>query len=514
MKQLTGADSLILHLERGNNYSHVAALGIYDPSSAPQGRVRFKDILAHFAHRLPGNAIFRQRLATVPFGLDRPYWIEVADVDLEFHIRHIALPQPGDWRQLMIQVARLHSRPLDRSRPLWEVYVIEGLDRIADLASGSFAIFTKFHHASVDGMAAIEVIAGMHARDPGGDAAVARRQPARADRPPTNAELYSTAVVHGVERAVGLSKLVLGSARRIAGIAVDEVARRVGATESDATSLPTFAKAPATRFNRPISANRVVEAIGIPLAAMKELRAKVEGVTVNDVFLAVVGGALRRYLAAKRDLPQRSLTALMPISLRSDAKAGGNQVGGVPVPVRSDIADPVERLRAVHRAALDAKRQAERIGKDLLMNAFDALPQVAAELVMTRVLMPQLNTAVSNVRGPDAPLFVAGARLVRLYPVSVPADGVGLNHTAVSYDGVMWISAVACRNMMPDPAFYADCMRESFDELARAVGALPGPTAAQRKTAAGRAAAGNPAAARLAPATKRRSRRGAAASPR
>jgi len=130
MEQLTGIDSYMLYSERGNNYNHVAALGIYDPSTAPGGKVRFKDILKHFSRRLDTHKLFRQRLMTVPGGVDRPYWVENADLDIEFHIRHLALPQPGDWRQLMIQVARLHSRPMDRTRPLWEVYVIEGLDRI------------------------------------------------------------------------------------------------------------------------------------------------------------------------------------------------------------------------------------------------------------------------------------------------------------------------------------------------------------------------------------------------
>lgn len=177
------------------------------------------------------------------------------------------------------------------------------------------------------------------------------------------------------------------------------------------------------------------------------------------------------------------LTGTDSLLLRVAAGSGGNEVGGVPVPVRSDIEDPLERLRAVRQGAQDAKRQAEVMGKDLAKTAMEVLPHFAAELVMARVLLPQLNVAVSNVRGPEAPLFVAGARLVRLYPVSVPADYVGLNHTAISYDGAMWISMVACRNMMPDPAFYADCMRASFAELATAAGARPAARGARRKTA-------------------------------
>ena len=162
MRQLSGTDSLFLRLERGNQYMHVAGLGIYDPSTAPDGKVRFKDVLRFFEARLDSLPLFRRRLVTVPLGLDRPYWIEDPDIDIEFHVRHIALPHPGDWRQLCIQVARIHSRPLDRSKPLWEAYVIEGLDNIPGLPSGSFALYLKIHHCAVDGEAGTELIRAIH----------------------------------------------------------------------------------------------------------------------------------------------------------------------------------------------------------------------------------------------------------------------------------------------------------------------------------------------------------------
>ena len=169
MEHLAGTDSYFLYTERGNVYNHVASLGIYDPSTAPGGKVRFKDILRYFSKRLDASPLFRRRLVTVPHGVDRPYWLDDPDLDLEFHVRHIALPEPGDWRQLMIQVARIHSRPLDRSRPLWEVYVIEGLDRIPGLPVGSFALFMKFHHASIDGQAGAQLLRAVHSLSAGAD---------------------------------------------------------------------------------------------------------------------------------------------------------------------------------------------------------------------------------------------------------------------------------------------------------------------------------------------------------
>jgi len=474
MKQLSGTDSYFLYGERGNSYLHVATLAIYDPASAPGGKVRFRDILKHFRERLQVSPLLTHRLAEVPYGLDRAYWVEDPDVDIEFHVRHIALPQPSDWRQLMIQVARIHSRPLDRSHPLWEAYVIEGLDRIPGLAPGAFAVFTKFHHASVDGMAAVRVFRDLHSSTPRG------RPPRRTARPAaapavTEAALDASVLAHGIERFITLSKLSAVAAGRVVRIVAGEVKRRLHADApgQDGPSVrATFRKAPATRFNAPISANRVVTAVEIPLAAMQPARAAVDGATVNDIFLAVASGALRRYLASRHELPKRSLVGGMPISLRSDAGAGGNAATAVPVELCTDVADPLARLSAVCRATREAKRNAEAMGLDFTPALIDAMPTAVTDLVVRGVALPGLNVAVSNVRGPDAPLYLAGARLARLYPVSAIADGQGLNLTAVSYDGVLALSAVACRDMLPDPGFFADCLRESFVELTAAAEAM------------------------------------------
>lgn len=470
MKQLSGTDSYFLYGERGNSYLHVATLAIYDPATTPGGKVRFRDILKHFGERLHVSPLLTHRLAEVPYGLDRAYWVEEPAVDIEFHVRHIALPQPGDWRQLMIQVARIHSRPLDRSRPLWEAYVIEGLDRIPGLARGAFAIFTKFHHASVDGMAAVRVFHDLHSTTPRGRPS--RRTPRTESMPAASPAVLDASVLsHGLGRVVALSKLTAVAAGRAVGIVAREATRRLRGDlpgRNQTAALLTFRKAPPTRFNAPISANRVVTAVEIPLAAMKPVRAAVVGATVNDIFLAVASGALRRYLARRKELPKRSLIGGMPISLRSDAGAGGNAATAVPVALCTDVAEPLARLRAVCRATSEAKRNAEAMGLDFTPALIDAMPAVVTDLVLRGIALPGLNVAVSNVRGPDAPLYLAGARLVRLYPVSAIADGQGLNLTAVSFDGVLAMTAVACRNMLPDPEFFADCLRASFTELTEA----------------------------------------------
>ena len=315
-------------------------------------------------------------------------------------------------------------------------------------------------------------------------------------------ELYTRAVAHGVARAGGISKLYLGTLKRVGGLTLDQIVRQFkpghdGAPEGAA--LPAFTKAPPTRFNRPVSANRVVEAVGFPLAEMQRARAHLDGTTINDLFLAIVGGAMRKYLQSKDELPAGSVMALMPMSVREEGKSGkgGNEVGGVPVPLRSDIADPLARLKAVRHDAQIAKRDSEIMGRGFLKSIMDELPTFAAEAFMRYVVYPQLNVTVSNVRGPEVPLYVAGARLVHFYPVSIATDYIGLNHTGFSYNGVLWITAVACRNMLPDPAFYADCMRESYKELmaaiAHASAGHPVAPAAHKRPAAKKAAAGRPA---------------------
>lgn len=506
MKQLSGTDNLFLNLERGHQYTHVAGLAIYDPSTAPGGKVRFKDILRFFESRLDVSPVFRRRMVTVPFDLDRPYWIEDPDIDVEFHVRHIALPQPGDWRQLCIQVARIHSRPLDHSRPLWEAYVIEGLDNIPGLPPGSFAFYMKVHHCAVDGEAGTEILKAIHsltAED------FSENEPARTryrDREPTAIELYSRALANNVQRVPKLARFSIETAVRVAALGAGSVSALPRLLE--AVQMPKAAglaaalrKPPATRFSGKVSAHRVVEVVGLPLTAMKEMRRQLDGATINDLFMATVGGALNRYLASKGELPDRTMTCMVPMTLRGADKGqdAGNQIGMAIMPLHTDVADPLDRLHAIRRDAGKAKAMAGVVGKDLSARLLDLLPLAAAELAVRRLVVPQMSIVVSNVRGPDVPLFMAGARLVSFAPISIVIDGLGLNVTAFSYHGTMWVCAVACRDMMPDPAFFADCLRGSFTELADAAGA--------REAHAAQAEAQEPTPDESRPATKPRRRK-------
>ena len=475
MKQLSGTDNLFLQLERGNQHLHVAGLGIYDPSTAPEGKVRFKDVLRFFASRLDASPVFRRRLVTVPFDLDRPYWIEDADIDVEFHVRHIALPQPGDWRQLCIQVARIHSWPLDRSKPLWEAYVIEQLNNIPGLPEGSFALYIKFHHSAVDGEAGTEILKAIHAMAADELGASATQQTRYRDREPSAVELYSRALAHNAQKLPKLAKFSVETATRLAGLgagAISDLPRLLEAAEMPkvAQLAARLRKPPVTRFAGKVSAHRVVEVVGLPLATMKSMRSHLGDATINDLFMTTVGGALHEYLSAKGELPDQTLTAMVPMSFRGSDKSAdaGNQIGMAVMPLHTEIADPLDRLHAIRRGAARAKAMAGAVGRDLAAKIFDLLPVTASEFVTRQLVLPQMSIVASNVRGPDVPMFMAGARLVNFAPISIALDGLGLNVTAFSYHGTMWVCAVACRDMVPDPAFFADCLRNAFHALEHA----------------------------------------------
>jgi WS/DGAT/MGAT family acyltransferase len=511
MKQLSGADTMFLQVERGNNYMHVASLAIYDPSTAPGGGVRFKDVLRFFTSRVEQFPQFRRRLATVPLALDRPWWVEESSFDVEFHVRHIALPQPGDWRQLCIQVARLHSRALDRSKPLWEAYVIEGLHNVPGVPAGSFALYTKMHHAIIDGESGSELLRALHSLSPEPpDVGDGETGGFTADREPKLPELYTRAVMHSLQRLPSLARLSFGTARRLAVVAKDELG---SVANRDAPLLPQLKTLlsgdlspllsklpPKTRFNGEISAHRVFESVALPLPDFKVIRAQSNGATLNDIFLAIVGGALNKYLGSKGELPETSMLAGVPMSLRGSDKGGdrGNQVGMTFMPVYSEIEDPLERLTAISESAQTSKRLSEAIGKEIARDLLEYLPAPVTDAWLRNIKMRGTGLVVSNVRGPDVPLYMAGARLVNYTPVSIAVDGSGLNITGFSYAGTMEICAISCREMLPDPAYFADCLRESFAELKAAAERLGSGTTAK---------AAKPAA----PAPRKRARRGVAA---
>lgn len=469
MQQLSGFDAAFLYTETRNAHMAGAGLSIYDPSTAPGGAVTFKGILAHVESRLQDARMFRQRLARVPFDLDHPYWIEDPDFDLEYHIRHIALPAPGDWRQLCIQTARLLSRPLDLTRPLWENYVIEGLDNVEGVPKGSFAVVSKTHHAAIDGMSGMEMTTAVHDLTPDAPA-LDRPDPWRPDRMPSPVELLGRAGVSNMRKPMHFAR-VLGRAVPVVGRMQDQLRK------NEIQAPPSTIRR--TRFSGTVSPHRVFDGVRYQLDDFRRVKAAVPGATINDVVLTVVGGALRTYLQDKGELPADPLIAMAPISVRSESErnAAGNLVSGMFVTMGTDIADPAKRLAAVAAATKESKLFAEAIGARTLLDFADVMPgglvglgaRTSARLSLSNRLRPIFNASVSNMPGPRQPLYMAGAQLVALYGAGMITEGMGLIHPVMSYCGDITISFTSDRAMMPDPAFYAQCLRDAFDELDEAV---------------------------------------------
>ncbi|QZD89096.1 wax ester/triacylglycerol synthase family O-acyltransferase [Qipengyuania aurantiaca] len=467
MQQLQGMDASFVALETRNSPMHIGSILIYNPETAPGGFVRFKDILSFIESRLQLSTTMRQRLVRVPFDLDYPYWIEDPDFDLEYHVRHVALPKPGDWRQLCIQAARVFARPLDLSRPPWEITVVEGLDGVEGVATGSYAYITKVHHAAIDGMSGIDLMEATHTLRPD--------QPPpdtpdtwKPEKLPNPVELlgrsYMNAITNPLKQLEVAAKAAPGLANALKGLAAKEF------------DVSTEMIAPKTRFNRKISPHRVVEGISVPLADIKAIRTAAEGAKVNDVFLAIIGGAMRRYLEDKGELPKKTLTAMAPISVRAkdEKNAMGNQVAAMIAPLGTHIADPVERLEWVHNRTKNSKAMTDALGARNMTEMSKASPALFMALgaqLYTRLSLanrgvgPIFATVVTNVPGPPIPIYSAGARMESMLGLLCLTDGLGLGHVVQSYTDEATIAFTADREMMPDPEFYRECMELSFEEL-------------------------------------------------
>lgn len=486
MRQLQGMDASFVALETRNSPMHIGSILIYNPATAPGGFVRFKDILNFFESRMQLSRTIRQRMVRVPFDLDYPYWIEDPDFDLEYHVRHVALPKPGDWRQLCIQAARIFARPLDLNRPPWEFTVVEGLDNVPGVPKGCFAMVTKVHHAAIDGMSGIDLMEAMHTLRPD-DPPPDKPDKWKPERVPNPVELlgksYLNAVTNPLKQLEVAARAAPGLAKAVKGLISKEF------------NLSGEMLAPKTRFNRVISPHRVVEGRSFKLADIKAIRALDPGCKVNDVFLTIVGGAMRKYLVAKDDLPKKTLTAMAPISVRAGEEKGdmGNQVAAMIAPLGTHIEDPVERLKYVHSQTTNSKAMTDALGARNMTEVSKVSPalwmSLGAQLytrlgLANRGVGPPFTTVVTNVPGPPIPIFSTGAQLESMMGLLCLNDGLGLGHVVQSYCDEATISFTACREALPDPEFYIQCIEDSFSELLAAARALAAKPAAKAKAPA------------------------------
>lgn len=468
MQQLTGVDASFLSMETGTTFGHVCGVVTLDPDT-PTGPLTFDTVRTVAAQRLHLLPPLRRKLVEVPFGIDRPYWVDDPHFDLDFHVRELGLPTPGTAEQLAEQVARIASRPLDRGRPLWELYLLTGLE------DGRMALMAKFHHAAVDGVAGAELVTTLFDTDP--------VPPAPTDPPPWQPERVPGDGEMWVRGLVGLSTQplrMLGFQRRVLRT-LPRSTRFLGSPDGQLLGGTPLVP-PKTSFNRSITAARRWAFGTASLSTVKAVKSAA-GVTVNDVVMAACAGGLRRWLQEHDELPSTPLVAMVPLSIRTAEEQGGfgNRVSAMVAPLPTHLADPLDRLRAVHESMRVAKEQHRAIGAETLQGVAEfAVPalatraaRVASQLNLADYMTPPYNLTVSNVPGPRVPLYLAGARVLGYYPVSVVADGFGLNITVQSYLDNLDFGLVACRELVPDLWDLLRWLTEAVDELADATGVRP-----------------------------------------
>lgn len=445
MHQLTGLDASFLNMESGPVYGHVSSLCIYDSPNAAEP-LTLERVRARMASRLHRMPMFRRKLVEVPMNLDHPYWVDSPTFDIDDHIYGVGLPVPGSREQLNDLVTRIVAKPLDRSRPLWELVVIDGL------TDGTVAVLTIVHHAQIDGASGTDLMGTMLDRDPGIEVVTPEPVPWTPEATPDPMTLLTSAVAANALRpfkAVQLQWEVLTHfATWPPGGALPEMLSRPIANPSG----------PRTPFNTRPTNRRAFAPFRVPLAEVKAIKSEF-GATVNDVVMAICAGGVRRWLADRGALPTGPLKAAVPVSIRTadDKGSMGNKVSMIMADLPTHLSDPVERLAAVSSAMQVAKTEHGALPVQSIIGFSDfAVPAIAAtaarELQRTNLsghVMPA-NVVISNVPGPQKPMFLAGAELLEFYPVSMIADGQALNITLHSYNGSLDFGLIGCPRAVPD----------------------------------------------------------------
>ncbi len=499
MRQLSSLDAQFLHVESPTTVGHVGSVVILDPSTAADGKWTLESVKAVYEQRLHLAAPLRQRLVMVPLGLGRPYWIDDAHFDIEFHLRELALPSPGTREQLGEQVARIHARPLDRTRPLWEGYVITGLE------GGKAAFYSKIHHSAIDGVSGAEILEAImdttvQPREvtQSGSSFAPRDVPSAVSlirRGLTSMALNPIELLRTVPKSLSYVNELPGASnfpgsQVVSGTAV-LVERALGGKPTDVK--PRVLRAPKTPLNGQITPHRRFSYGSVSLEDVKLVKNHFD-MTVNDVVMALTASALRRWLLDHDALPSIPLVGAVPVSIRSEGhgSVGGNQISVMLAELPTHIADPQERLSYMRDSMHQAKRHFNAVPATLLQDLANVIPTamsgLAARALFKLVTVPGVlfNLFVSNVPGPQLPLYIAGARVEGIYPVSAVTDMTGgLNITLFSYNGALDFGLIACREMVPDVWNLIAYLQDAMHEM---VALVPAPAGAEKPTGPKKAA--------------------------
>lgn len=484
MRRLSSVDAQFLAIENGRAHAHVCQLTILEGASLDGRAVTLDSIRTVIEERLHLMPPFRWRLKPVPFGLDYPVFADDPDFDLDAHLWEMALPEPADAPALGELVARLASRPLDRSRPLWEAHLIHGL------AEGRVALLTKVHHCLVDGVSGLELLSTILDVTPEGreiEQQAAELEPASSDL-----SLLARGVAALPRQQVRMVRALPSTLRHLdqlptmrnlpgSGLlstAADSAYRLVTRNRDGEILERPAGAAPRVSFGGRISAQRRFAFGTLDLETVKAVKNTRPGTTVNDVVVALCGGALRRRLAARGDVPSSPLVAFVPISVREKAGGYGNHIASMIVAIPTDEADPVTRLERAHEVMMSAKTRHRAMPATLLMDANHTVPpallgRVARAIATTTAngwIDPPFNVTISNLPGSRTPLYCAGARVVAQHPVNVLMDGLPISLTLLSYEDNLDFGITADRDLVPDVWHLKDDLEAELAELAAAVG--------------------------------------------
>jgi diacylglycerol O-acyltransferase len=456
MDRLSGLDASFLYFETPAHLMHVCGLLVLDTSTMPDG-YSFPALRETLRTQLQDNPAFRRKLHNPLLNVDHPVWVADEDFDIEHHVRRITVPAPGGSHELAEVCGDIAGQPLDRGRPLWEFWIIEGL------ADGRVAVMTKMHHATVDGVSGASLVSELCSLEPGAPPMSQSAHPLP-ERRPRDREIVLDGLIGLAKRPLKLARVLPSTVGALEGWI--QRARRGAA-------MPAPFSAPRTSFNGMVTGHRAVAFTRLDLGDVKEVK-NAFGCTVNDVVLALCSGALRTYLDDRGELPESSLVAMVPVSVHGKTKAGGtNKVSGMFSSLQSDIDDPVERLAAIAEQNRIAKEHHQTLSASLLQdwaqfaapNTFGLAVRVYSRLRMADRHPVIHNLVISNVPGPPMPIYFLGARINGFYPFGPVFHGAGLNVTVLSNDGHLDVGIIACRELAPELWELADDLPLALDEL-------------------------------------------------
>jgi diacylglycerol O-acyltransferase / wax synthase len=474
MYQVDSEDANFLFMEKAESPTHISLIYLYDQTSLGAQAVRFTHIREHIGNRLNSAPVFCQKVQRTPADIDYPYWVDDDKFDLDFHVRHLALPKPGDWRQFCIQTSRLHSRPLDMSRPLWELYVIEGLDNVEGMPPNSFAIYFKVHHCAMDEFTAQELFQSLHATTPN-----TRQHESRSQH---IAHLPSTAppplemVLRGlVSNSVRTLRLVMQSASNFRTLS--KIATRFSIRFARDVVEGELSGNPPSRFAGSISAARVFEGAFYPRELIEDYTRLVPGATRTHAILAICGEAMRRYLDHHGELGDTPLRALLEVNVRNAGAHAlvGNRIAINQVELHSSIIYPEGRLQAIYSANRELHSiENEELTSFKLRSLYENLPapllawlgrNANSQSSINHRVMEGGNLGVAELQGGDQPLYLLGAELRGFTSISPLYSGCGLMFSASTYHDTIGLTFTSDRNMMPDPEFMRACLDEAVARI-------------------------------------------------